>query len=127
MEKETDERLTAIEMKLAYMEDFVNQIQGVAVEQAKTIDKLQKEIKLMSEKIREMSNAVEGDIPNRKPPHYQIIGVFYFTQGIKLLLSDKPFILLGNIIVGNKALNCHVQVVFFTEFCDGFHHWCGVV
>ena len=70
MEKETDERLTAVEMKLAYMEDFVNQIQGVAVEQAKTIDKLQKEIKLMSEKIREMSNAVEGDIPNRRPPHY---------------------------------------------------------
>ena len=70
MEKETDERLTAVEMKLAYMEDFVNQIQGVAVEQAKTIDKLQKEIKMMSEKIRDMSNVVEGDIPNRKPPHY---------------------------------------------------------
>ena len=70
MEKEIDERLTAVEMKLAYMEDFVNQIQGVAVEQTKTIDKLQKEIKMMSEKIREMSNAVEGDIPNRKPPHY---------------------------------------------------------
>ena len=47
-------------MKLAYMEDFVNQIQNVAVEQAKTIDKLQKDIKLMSEKIREMSNAVKG-------------------------------------------------------------------
>lgn len=70
MEQETDERLTAIEMKLAYMEDFVNQIQKVAVEQAKTIDRLQKDIKLMSEKIHEMSNAVEGDIPNRKPPHY---------------------------------------------------------
>ena len=70
MEKETDERLTAVEMKLAYMEDFVSQIQGVAVEQAKTIDKLQKEIKMMSEKIREMSNVVEGDIPNRRPPHY---------------------------------------------------------
>ncbi len=70
MEKETEERLTAVEMKLAYMEDFVSQIQGVAVEQAKTIDKLQKEIKMMSEKIREMSNAVEGDIPNRRPPHY---------------------------------------------------------
>ena len=70
MEKETEERLTAVEMKLAYMEDFVSQIQGVAVEQAKTIDKLQKEIKMMSEKIREMSNAVEGDIPNRRLPHY---------------------------------------------------------
>ena len=70
MEKETEDRITAIEMKLAYMEDFVNQIQSVAVEQAKTIDKLQKEIKLMSDKIREMSNEAEGDIPNRKPPHY---------------------------------------------------------
>lgn len=66
MEKEIEERLTAVEMKLAYMEDFVSQIQGVAVEQFKTIDKLQKEIKMMSEKIREMSIAVEGDIPNRK-------------------------------------------------------------
>ena len=70
MEKETDERITAIEMKLAYMEDFVNQVQNVAVEQAKTIDKLQKEVKLMSDRIREMSDAMEGDIPNRKPPHY---------------------------------------------------------
>ncbi len=70
MEKETEERLTAIEMKLAYMEDFVSQIQNVAVDQAKTIDKLQKEIKLMSDRIREMSNQMEGDIPNRKPPHY---------------------------------------------------------
>ena len=70
MEKETDKRLTAIEMKLAYMEDFVNQVQNVAVEQAKTIDKLQKEVKLMSDRIREMSDAMEGDIPNRNPPHY---------------------------------------------------------
>lgn len=62
--------MTAIEMKLAYMEDFVNQIQNVAVEQAKTIDKLQKEVKLISDRIRKMSNAMEGEIPNRKPPHY---------------------------------------------------------
>ena len=70
METQTNDRLTVIEMKLAYMEDFVNQIQNVAVEQAQNIDKLQKEIKLMSDKIREMSNTMEGDIPNRKPPHY---------------------------------------------------------
>ena len=70
MQNETNERLTAIEMKLAYMEDFVNQIQNVAVEQTKTIDKLQKEIKMMADKMREMSDTMEGDIPNRKPPHY---------------------------------------------------------
>ena len=70
MEKEIEEKIISLETKLAYMEDFVNQIQNVAVEQAKTIDKFQKEIKLMSDRIREMSNTMEGDIPNRKPPHY---------------------------------------------------------
>lgn len=70
MEKEAEERFTSIEMKLAYMEDFVNQIQKVAVEQSSTIEKLKKEVKLMSDRIREMSDAMEGDIPNRKPPHY---------------------------------------------------------
>ena len=53
MEKETEDRLTAFEMNLAYMEDFVSQIQNVTVDQAKTIDKLQKEIKLMSDRIRD--------------------------------------------------------------------------
>ena len=69
-DKEIDNRFMAMEMKLAYMEDFVNQIQEVAVEQAKTIDKLKGEIKLMANKIREMSDSLEGEIPNRKPPHY---------------------------------------------------------
>lgn len=69
-DKEIDNRFMAMEMKLAYMEDFVNQIQEVAVEQTKTIDKLKGEIKLMSNKIREMSDSLEGEIPNRKPPHY---------------------------------------------------------
>ncbi|MDD7126820.1 MAG: SlyX family protein, partial [Treponema porcinum] len=48
---EIEERLTAIEMKLAFMEDFVRQIQEVAVEQAKTIDMLKKENKLISDRL----------------------------------------------------------------------------
>ena len=67
---ETEERLTAIEMKLAFMEDFVRQIQEVAVEQAKTIDMLKKENKLISDRLRGMSDYLDGDVPNRKPPHY---------------------------------------------------------
>ena len=67
---EIEERLTAIEMKLAFMEDFVRQIQEVAVEQAKTIDMLKKENKLISDRLRDMSEYLEGDVPNRKPPHY---------------------------------------------------------
>lgn len=67
---EIEERLTAIEMKLAFMEDFVRQIQEVAVEQAKTIDMLKKENKLISDRLRDMSDYLEGDVPNRKLPHY---------------------------------------------------------
>ncbi|MBO7637363.1 MAG: SlyX family protein [Treponema sp.] len=70
MEKETEERIIALETKLAYMEDFVNQLQEVSVEQGKTIELLRTENKMMSQKIRDLSDAVEGDIPNRKPPHY---------------------------------------------------------
>ncbi len=64
------EKITNLEIKLAYLEDFVNQLQEVAVSQAKDIEKLKTENKLMSEKIRELLENEEGDIPNRKPPHY---------------------------------------------------------
>ena len=67
---EIEERLTAIEMKRAFMEDFVRQIQEVAVEQAKTIHILKKQNKLISDRLRDMSDYLEGDVPNRKPPHY---------------------------------------------------------
>lgn len=70
MDKETEERMIALETKLAYMEDFVNQLQEVSVEQGKTIELLRTENKMMSQKIRDLSDALEGDIPNRKPPHY---------------------------------------------------------
>lgn len=67
---DNDERLTQVEMKLAYLEDFMNQIQAVAVEQAKEIELLRKENKMMAAKIRDLVELTEGDIPNRKPPHY---------------------------------------------------------
>ena len=64
------EKITNLEIKLAYLEDFVNQLQEVAVLQTKDIEKLKAENKLMSEKIRELLENQEGDILNRKPPHY---------------------------------------------------------
>lgn len=70
MNEISEERITSLEIKLSYLEDFMNQIQKVAFEQEKTIEKLKNEIKLMSSKIQEMSGQLEGDIPNRKPPHY---------------------------------------------------------
>ncbi|MCR5188545.1 MAG: SlyX family protein [Treponema sp.] len=65
-----DERITKLEIDLAYLQDFMNQIQEVTVQQTKDIEKLKAENKMMAEKIKDMSNLMEGDIPNRKPPHY---------------------------------------------------------
>ncbi|MCR5081277.1 MAG: SlyX family protein [Treponema sp.] len=66
----SEERINKIEIKLAYMEDFINQIQQVCVENSKTIETLRAENRLMAQKIKDMSEQMEGDIPNRRPPHY---------------------------------------------------------
>lgn len=70
MEKEAEDRITGLEIKLAYLEDYVNQLQVVSVEHTETIERLITENRMMSRKIRDMSDQLEGDIPNRKPPHY---------------------------------------------------------
>lgn len=65
-----DGRLTALEIKLTYMEDFVKQLQEVTVSHSEELARLRDENRLMAAKIRDMSDQLEGDIPNRKPPHY---------------------------------------------------------
>lgn len=37
MEKEAEDRITGLEIKLAYLEDYVNQLQAVSVEHTETI------------------------------------------------------------------------------------------
>ena len=70
MEHDAEERIIALETKLAYMEDFINQLQAVTVEHTETIELLRRENRLLSQKVRDMAEQLEGDIPNRKPPHY---------------------------------------------------------
>ena len=65
-----DEKVIELETKLAYLEDFMNQIQEVAVQQTKDIEKLKVENKILKDKVKDLSDWAEGDMPNRKPPHY---------------------------------------------------------
>ncbi|MCQ2613098.1 MAG: SlyX family protein [Treponemataceae bacterium] len=69
-ENQENLRLTSVEIKLAYLEDFMNKLQAIAVEQGNTIDRLTAENRVLKEKVRELLEAQEGDIPNRRPPHY---------------------------------------------------------
>ena len=70
MDKELQDEIIKLETKLAYMEDFLNQLQEVTVEHTNLIEKLEKENKIPSQKVGDMAEQLEGDIPNRKPPHY---------------------------------------------------------
>ena len=70
MENEFDSRLTEIEIKLSYLEDFMTKIQKITVEHTETIDKLKAENRGLKAKVTELVEFQEGDIPNRKPPHY---------------------------------------------------------
>ncbi len=70
MTTEEESRITALEIKLSYLEDFVNKLQGIAVEQGKTVDALKAENRVLKGKLEELIEAQEGEIPNRRPPHY---------------------------------------------------------
>jgi SlyX protein len=62
-------RITALETKLSYMEDFMNKLQSIAVEHTEAIDRLKGENKALREKLGEVTDAVQ-DMPNVRPPHY---------------------------------------------------------
>jgi SlyX protein len=63
------ERLTAMETKISYLEDFLNKLQSIAVEHTDAIERLKNENKALRSKLGEVSDAVL-DIPNVRPPHY---------------------------------------------------------
>ena len=65
-----EERIDNLEIKIAYMEDFINQIQEVAVQQAKDIELLKAENKILSQRLKDVMENAGADIPNRNPPHY---------------------------------------------------------
>ena len=83
MEKDTEEKIIQLETKLAYLEDFLNQLQSVAVENSTTIEKLREENKLMAQKIRELS-------------------VFAFI--VSFVIMTLTFVKCGSLLVAGSVL-----------------------
>lgn len=65
---EPEERLITIETKLAYLENYINELNQVIIEQDETIKKLT----LEAEKIKKkLENRDAEKLPeNERPPHY---------------------------------------------------------
>ena len=65
-----EQRLEAAEIKLSYIEDFVNQLQQAVLEQKAELDALRRENKALAAKLGDIASLLDDDIPNRRPPHY---------------------------------------------------------
>ncbi|MDR1747751.1 MAG: SlyX family protein [Spirochaetaceae bacterium] len=64
-----DERITRIETKLVYLEDFSEKLQEVILEQGEILRVLKRESVMIKTKITEIRDSLE-DMPDRRPPHY---------------------------------------------------------
>lgn len=64
------ERCTHIEIKLAYLEDFIKGLQNVVLEHEKRLDALQSENKVLRQKIDEIAENGGTPMPHTRPPHY---------------------------------------------------------
>jgi len=65
-----EQRIEAAEIKLSYIEDFVNQLQQAVLEQKAELDALRRENKALAAKLGDIASLLDDDIPNRRPPHY---------------------------------------------------------
>ncbi|QTQ15358.1 SlyX family protein [Treponema parvum] len=64
-----EERYTAVEIKLSYLEDLAESLQKEILRQSRAMEALKNENKLILEKLRSISDRME-EIPDKKPPHY---------------------------------------------------------
>ena len=65
-----DTHIINLEMKISYLEDFVQQLQEVVLEQGAALERVMAENRHIKTKLADMAGQLEGDIPNRRPPHY---------------------------------------------------------
>jgi SlyX protein len=64
----TEERIITIETKLAYLENYINELNQVIIEQNETIKKLTLETEQLKKKVQDRDAEKLPD--NERPPHY---------------------------------------------------------
>lgn len=67
MEDET--HFTALEIKIAYLEDFTAQLQNTVLEYSREIDALKRENLRLKARMDDIASSFES-MPQNRPPHY---------------------------------------------------------
>ena len=65
-----DERLNELESKLTFQEQTLDTLDGVVVEQAQCIERLERRLDLLEGKLRGLGDGPEGDPLEERPPHH---------------------------------------------------------
>ncbi len=65
-----EDRISELEIKLFYQEETIRELNGIVCEQQQRIDQLEKSMKAIASRFKDIIEAVGGKIPNEKPPHY---------------------------------------------------------
>ena len=66
----SNDHLVAIETKLSYQEDLLDQLNSIIIRQQKEIDSLKRELLLLQEKITTINESTENTDMDERPPHY---------------------------------------------------------
>lgn len=67
----TEHRLIELEIKLAYQEDLLQELNSIVAKQQKQISRLEETCTLLYDRLKSLSVATELNQPdNQPPPHY---------------------------------------------------------
>jgi SlyX protein len=67
----SDDRITELEIKLAYAEDLLEQLNMTVYRQQQRIDLLQEELRLLNSRLENLGSSQEPtDLREEIPPHY---------------------------------------------------------
>jgi len=67
---DTDERLTALEIKASFTEDLVDRLNDVIVRQQQQIDALQRELEALRQRALDSAPETFRSLRDELPPHY---------------------------------------------------------
>jgi len=65
-----NEKLIDLETRMAFQDDTIQQLSDVIYRQQKQIEKLEKTVYLLVDKVQDLSHAMPGKVVDEKPPHY---------------------------------------------------------
>jgi SlyX protein len=70
MSQPTDDRLTNLEIKASFAEDYLDKLDQIITDQQAQIDRLCKDVQRLNQSLADASMTAHHRLDNEQPPHY---------------------------------------------------------